>query len=511
MGGGYGSPLADPSVAGELVCPASDFTIAMGVFEEESPVTGPGDLDMNGAITENDMALFSFSWLDFPWSGEDFNFDGKVDFLDHEIMMGHASSPASVENLITLQLHDGGLGSTQVSIAPNPIRQGPDIEPVSLTVNFETVTNSISVLSPNGGEQLEGYQNFTIRWNSSGSVSQVNLEYSADSGANWTPITSNENNDGDYSWQVPDINSNNCLIRVSDSADSDTSDISNNDFSITERQPATLLVPYIFPKIQSAVNVAINGDTVLCSRRNIHRPKATAISIFLESPLPYAVKTVRITASLICQGSASEPHRGFYIHNNEVNAVIEGFTVTNGYALSGIEWYGVTWNFGGGILCESGSTKISKCIIHDNTAHGGGGILTWADASVEIDDCKIFDNTTFDYDMPDYGDVSWGGGVFCYSDYTISNSMITGNEAKIGGGIVVGFPGTPPGGNGLVSNCVIANNTSRYGWCGGVYNGGPGLSLVNCTIVNNYDGGYSSPFSSSPSADVVISNCILWA
>ncbi len=41
-----------------------------------------------------------------------------------------------------------------------------------------------------------------------------------------------------------------------------------------------------------------------------------------------------VAATIIdCNGSEQDPHRGFYFHNNEdVNSVIDGLTITNGYA-----------------------------------------------------------------------------------------------------------------------------------------------------------------------------------
>jgi len=64
-----------------------------------------------------------------------------------------------------------------------------------------------------------------------------------------------------------------------------------------------------------------------------------------------------------CQGSSSSYHRGFYIHEGEgLGSVIDGFTVTNGFA-----------DYGGGIEISGSGPTISNCILTGNTAvyHGG--------------------------------------------------------------------------------------------------------------------------------------------
>ena len=73
-----------------------------------------------------------------------------------------------------------------------------------------------------------------------------------------------------------------------------------------------------------------------------------------------------------CQGSSSDEHHGFEFNSDEgSNSVVEGFTITNGYA-----------DKGGGIACYNHSNPtIANCIITGNsdTAQGGGsGVMITA-------------------------------------------------------------------------------------------------------------------------------------
>jgi hypothetical protein len=90
------------------------------------------------------------------------------------------------------------------------------------------------VLLPNGGEQLKINSSYKIFW-SPGSCSKVQLDYSNDGGSSWHLIASNlDASEGNYEWVIPSSLSENCLIKISDQSNSNSSDISNEPFSIIE-------------------------------------------------------------------------------------------------------------------------------------------------------------------------------------------------------------------------------------------------------------------------------------
>ncbi|MCL5030448.1 MAG: T9SS type A sorting domain-containing protein [Bacteroidetes bacterium] len=72
--------------------------------------------------------------------------------------------------------------------------------------------------SPNGGEKWKANSQHTIMWDASG-IDSINLDYSLDGGATWQNIVSNYPADsGSYIWNVPNIFSSNCKIRISNSS-----------------------------------------------------------------------------------------------------------------------------------------------------------------------------------------------------------------------------------------------------------------------------------------------------
>jgi|GEM_PF-4169523 len=105
-------------------------------------------------------------------------------------------------------------------------------------INFTVVAEPVlTVLSPNGGENLLAGSTHTIRWESDGTIGQVLIEYSTDAGSSWNPVAPpNVGNSGSYDWLVPAVDSNQCLMRVSDAADPGTMDVSDDVFVIYQCQ-----------------------------------------------------------------------------------------------------------------------------------------------------------------------------------------------------------------------------------------------------------------------------------
>ncbi len=105
------------------------------------------------------------------------------------------------------------------------------VDNIELTGN--PVASSFTVLTPNGGENLmAGDVSFiSWTWTTSGIVDSVDLEYSVNNGAHWTEIGTVPNT-GVHAWEVPGVDSFNCLVRVSNTANPLASDDSNATFRI---------------------------------------------------------------------------------------------------------------------------------------------------------------------------------------------------------------------------------------------------------------------------------------
>jgi len=92
----------------------------------------------------------------------------------------------------------------------------------------------INVATPNGNEFVQSGKTYQITWTKSSSVSNVKIEYSLNSDANYQIIEADIPSTGKYDWTIPDnISGNLARIRISDaSASTQIRDISDTTFDI---------------------------------------------------------------------------------------------------------------------------------------------------------------------------------------------------------------------------------------------------------------------------------------
>lgn len=138
---------------------------------------------------------------------------------------------------------------------------------------------------------------------------------------------------------------------------------------------------------------------------------------------------------------------------------------------------------GGGIWNGGQITMTNSSVYNNITANAGGGILNSANATMIIENSKIFSNTA------NFEGI--GGGIYNTGQLTVSYSSVYQNSViadgyvgGVGGGIAnyEEFPFEP--GTVLVSNSSITNNLASAAG-GGYYNISGNSSLVNVTISEN--------------------------
>jgi beta-lactamase superfamily II metal-dependent hydrolase len=135
--------------------------------------------------------------------------------------------------------------STFTIMADGQVTEGPDERtpaglPLTLQLDgapLDIVPPLVTVISPNGGETWYAGSSHDIIWNATDSmgVTSYAIDYSTNSGSNWITLVNQANgNPGNYSWNLPQVNSASCLVRVIswDDAGNFGNDISNNVFSI---------------------------------------------------------------------------------------------------------------------------------------------------------------------------------------------------------------------------------------------------------------------------------------
>jgi hypothetical protein len=108
---------------------------------------------------------------------------------------------------------------------------------------FSITSESLTLVSPNGGEFWSAGSQQIISWSSTASITTIRLEYSINGGVSWTTIVGAASNIGSYNWVVPANGTSAALVRVSDATDGNPADVSDGVFTIQVPNTVTLIKP----------------------------------------------------------------------------------------------------------------------------------------------------------------------------------------------------------------------------------------------------------------------------
>jgi hypothetical protein len=267
-------------------------------------------------------------------------------------------------------------------------------------------------------------------------------------------------------------------------------------FSSVNIGAKTLNVPADQPKIQTAINAATSGDTILVSPgtyfENINfRDK----NLFLTSLYLISNDTGYIRQTIIDGSHPEHPDTAsciLIIHGQNSTSVVQGFTITGG---KGTAWKdehssGI-YREGGGILVASCSPVIQHNLIIRNEAINSTGLAGTGGAGIRCGDGRpqILNNVIFN-NIGRYG----AGLVFNYCAAIIRNNIIANNaggEDYGGGGVWINGNITAGEPDILENNTIVNNYSAKDG--GGVllYNSGSNAILKNNIIFGNTAGTFN--------------------
>lgn len=155
----------------------------------------------------------------------------------------------------------------------------------SYTLSITPLREGVAL--PNGGEQLYSGTRYNIAWYfPPDSVQIVRIDLSTDNGVTWPDtIAYVQNSASVYTWTVPDISSDSCLIRISDTASSGINDVSDAVFTIISHGTTIVYEPY--PDPAWIEHFETNGDTYL-----VHFKAELATSLTNGSQMDVTILTL---------------------------------------------------------------------------------------------------------------------------------------------------------------------------------------------------------------------------
>ena len=103
---------------------------------------------------------------------------------------------------------------------------------VDANAALDSLTPTLTITAPNGGETFTAETSTTITWSSIGDITTVAIGYSTNGGSTWTSIAASTPNDGSESWTLPFVNSTQARVRVFDADSTNAYDASDANFII---------------------------------------------------------------------------------------------------------------------------------------------------------------------------------------------------------------------------------------------------------------------------------------
>ncbi|MHB8793846.1 MAG: right-handed parallel beta-helix repeat-containing protein [Thermoleophilia bacterium] len=227
----------------------------------------------------------------------------------------------------------------------------------------------------------------------------------------------------------------------------------------------TLTVPAQYGTIQSAVNAAYNGDTVLVS-------SGTYSENINFNGKAIAVASVYGASSTTIEGTGGNSPVVTFNHGESPSTILDGFTIDN-RATANTATRGISITSGAAPTIRNSIIKGSNL----STGQTGAGIhINGGGATIEY-------TTIGTESSPNVGG-GFGGGIYATgsgSALTISNSTISYNQCPNGG---AGIYMTSKSALTTITNTTFTNNYSPQTG-GGIYSNGSPLSITGSTFSNN--------------------------
>jgi len=217
---------------------------------------------------------------------------------------------------------------------------------------------------------------------------------------------------------------------------------------------ATILVPDEYGSIQSGIDAAIAGDTVLVSA-----------GIYYET-IDFGGKEITLLSAdgepsgTFIDGNVSSGSVVSFITGETNLSILDGFTIRNGSATSG-----------GGVYIQSASPILRNCVISGNSATGSGGGIFIDSGTLTLENTTVTGNTS----------NSAGGGAYVrFSEGSLLNSTFENNSAVNGGAVYV----KDGSGDLLFTNVVVQGNSATASG-GGVFDKASNIIVGESAFTNN--------------------------
>ncbi|NOX90644.1 MAG: PKD domain-containing protein, partial [Calditrichaeota bacterium] len=246
---------------------------------------------------------------------------------------------------------------------------------------YEYHGDFLRLTRPNGGESFKQQTMQTVRWK--GNVTPVQIEYSADLGNNWEFIATITNDEQSYDWQVPNVFSEQCLIRITAADQPEITDQSDTSFIIGDRTVIRdgAYVSGLWSKEMSPVEIRgvciVPKDSLLRIEPGVKIFLAAGSEFNFQSP-DFDAGLLHVKGHLIAEGTESdsviftaEKETGYWgtIFFDRVDSSLSRLSFVKIERARGVDSLKGD-NYPAALSLIDVSPLITHCRISDNPNHG---------------------------------------------------------------------------------------------------------------------------------------------
>lgn len=175
------------------------------------------------------------------------NRETKYKFIGAVTDSVYLDAANNTANIVEFTLQPAADGTINLIVSPGENNTNSTkyfyLGSLRISYDFEdALPPTLTLESPNGDEVWVGGTSHTISWSSINIKSDIDVSYSSDNGVSWNPIATVSKASTSVVWDVPVLQSSECLVKL---ASGSTEDVSDHLFTIQD--PANAYVSIISP------------------------------------------------------------------------------------------------------------------------------------------------------------------------------------------------------------------------------------------------------------------------
>jgi cyclophilin family peptidyl-prolyl cis-trans isomerase len=263
------------------------------------------------------------------------------------------------------------------------------------SIRVVTGDPQIILTSPTDGTKWNSAVENDISWESQ-FIADVKIEFSSDNGQSWTEVTESYSaHNRSFAWPATNILSSECLIKISDAANPDVFDITEDPFTLSKLK---LLSPngYAFYRVGSPVDVTWTSEEV----GNLTLSYRTEINgdwTVVEEDIPVANGSytwIPEEASSVSRVQLKETAYPEVIDASDNNFIVFRLDLTapmGGESLAWNDEFQITWDseIASTVKIEFSSDNMESWSSVTNSTPAGNGSYTWTIPQEASNQCYI--------------------------------------------------------------------------------------------------------------------------